>query len=111
MAPHVVLRIIDPPANDAGSSGWTPPTAVSLPTRIRIQFSRDIAVATLKDRVRVKYLQQETADPNAPDTAIAQLTTDYQPVSRLLEIRFATPLEPLRTVQVELLEGIQGTDD
>ena len=28
----------------------------------------------------------------------------------MLELRFRQPLEPFRTVQVDLLDGIEGTD-
>ena len=84
---------------------------VSTSTRIRIQFSRDIAAATLKDRVRVTYSQPKAADLGGPETLITTLTTDYQPVNRVLEIRFPARLERFRTVQVELLDGIRGTDE
>jgi len=114
----------DPPADAEavpGPVGPPPEVLFSLPaqgetdvptgTRVRIQFSRDIAAATLKDRVQVKYVQEEAADRGLLATPISTLTSDYQPAGRVLEIRFSTPLEAFRTVQVELLEGIQGTDD
>jgi hypothetical protein len=84
---------------------------VSTATRIRIQFSRDIAPATLKDRVRAAYRLPAGAAGGEHDESIAGLTTDYQAVKRVLEIRFSTRLERFRTVRVELLEGILGTDD
>ena len=34
----------------------------------------------------------------------------YVPADRLIEIRCAKPLAPYRTIKVELLEGIKGTD-
>jgi hypothetical protein len=86
-------------------------TEVAISTRIRIQFSRDLAPATLKERVRVSYVPPQAPSGNEPAAAITAFTTDYQPVSRVLEIRFSTPLERFRTVQVQLLDGILGTDE
>jgi hypothetical protein len=83
---------------------------VSTATRIRVQFSRDIAPATLKDRVRVAY-QLPAGAAGEQDERITGLATDYQAAKRVLEIRFSTRLERFRTVRVELLEGILGTDD
>ena len=38
------------------------------------------------------------------------VTTRYRPGNRVLEIVFVEPLEPFRTVQVHLLEGIVSID-
>ena len=45
-----------------------------------------------------------------PDTPPIELATQYNGPSRVLEIRFTKPLERFRTVKLELLEGIVGTD-
>jgi hypothetical protein len=82
---------------------------VDVSTSVRIQFSRDIDPTTFKERVRVTYRQATGA---AAESAVAaDFTTQYQPGNRVLEIRLAQPLEPFRAVQVELLEGILGTDE
>jgi hypothetical protein len=83
---------------------------VARSTTVRVQFSRDIDAATLKGRIRVR-----SADPgaagNAPsDLPAAAFTADYQAAKRVLEIRFAAEFDGGRQVQVDLLEGIHGTD-
>lgn len=70
-------------------------------TSVRIQLSRDIDPATLKGNVRVAY------DPGDP---IAGFTTQYNAVMRVVELKFARPLERFRTVRIQLLGGILGTD-
>lgn len=80
---------------------------VASSTSIRIQFSRDIDASTFKTHIAVKY----TPTPSAPaDTPAPEFTTQYMPGTRVLEIRFAEPLQKLRTVKVELQSGILGTD-
>jgi len=77
---------------------------------VRIQFSRDIAQATLKGRVRAFYLESETRDRGEPVTPTAEFTTQYAGANRVLELKFTKPLERFRTLQIELQEGILGTD-
>jgi Bacterial Ig-like domain len=82
-------------------------TDVEPTTRIRVQFSRDLDPATLKDQVRAGYVGFIPGDPNwQPPT----MTVKYDQGRRMMEIGFSGPLEPFRTVQVRLLEGILGTD-
>ena len=85
-------------------------TDVALTTRIRIQFSRDIDPATIKGHVRATYLEAETRIRGEFDTPTANPTAQYSPANRVLELRFAEPLERFRTIKVELTEGILGTD-
>lgn len=85
-------------------------TDVSMGTSVRIQFSREIDPATLKGRVRVSYLASQTAERGEPVTPTAEFTSQYSPGNHFLEIRFKNPLERFRTVKVELLEGILGSD-
>lgn len=77
---------------------------------VRIQFSRDVDPATFRGRVRVSYSDEETRERGEPVTPNVQFTTQYLPGTRVLEIKFANPLERFRTVRVELLEGVMGTD-
>ena len=46
-------------------------------------------------------------EPNAP-AITAQLR--YDPGTRVLDIGFSAPLERFRTVTVELVDGIKGSD-
>jgi hypothetical protein len=82
-------------------------TDVTQNSSVRIQFSRDIDPATIKGHVRVGYLDPQRGQATAP---AADFTTQYNGANRLLEIKFAKPLERFRTVKVDLLDGILGTD-
>ena len=44
-----------------------------------------------------------------PGTAPADFTLQYSGANRVVELRFAKPLERFRTVKVDLLDGILGT--
>ncbi len=77
---------------------------------VRIQFSRDLDPSTLKDRVRVRYLDEEARILGEPDTPTATFTVQYLPTNRVLEIRFTDALVRYRTIKVDLLQGILGTD-
>jgi Bacterial Ig-like domain len=79
-------------------------------TNVRIQFSRDLDQATFRNHVRVSYFQAQSAERGEPDTPQVEFTTRYNPANRVLEIRFPKPLERFRTLKVELLDGILGTD-
>jgi hypothetical protein len=79
---------------------------VLLSTNVRIQFSRDLDPATLKGRVRVSYLEMRD-EPTSPSLDV---TTQYSVPGRVLEVRFDKPLDRFRTVKVELVDGILGTD-
>ena len=76
-------------------------TDVPLTSTVRIQFSRDIDPTTLRGRIRVHYANEAPPVP---------FTTSYLPGTRVLELKFATPLERFSAVTVELQEGISGTD-
>lgn len=85
-------------------------TDVSMSTTVRIQFSRDIDQTTLKGHIRVRYLDAQTVERGEPVTPTADFTFQYSGASRVLELKFAKPLERFRTVKVDLLDGILGTD-
>ncbi|MBM3772687.1 MAG: hypothetical protein FJW27_15645 [Acidimicrobiia bacterium] len=75
---------------------------------IRIQFSRDIAPGSLKGRVRVEYAPPPVG--NAVPVPITDFATEYRGAARVLEVKFAKPLERFRTVRVTFSEGVLGTD-
>jgi hypothetical protein len=85
-------------------------TDVALSASVRIQFSRDIDPTTIKGHVHVKYDEAETAVRGEPVTPTVEFTTQYTPGNRMLGIRFSNELERFRKIQVELDEGILGTD-
>jgi len=85
-------------------------TDVPMSSSVRIQVSRDIDPATLKGHVRVAYLESQTRERGELVTPTAEFTAQYNAANRVIEIRFTKPLERFRTVRVELIEGILGTD-
>jgi hypothetical protein len=99
-----------PPPEVIFSTPTEDETDVAMSTTVRIQFSRDIDQSTLKGRIRVRYLDSQTVERGEPVTPAADFTFQYSGASRVLELKFAKPLERFRTVKVDLLDGIVGTD-
>jgi hypothetical protein len=99
-----------PPPEVVFSAPTEDETDVMTTTSVRIQFSRDLDAATLKSRIRASYFRAQSLERGEPDTPAIEFTTQYNAPARVLEIRFTKPLERFRTVKVELLEGIVGTD-
>ena len=103
----VPVRPAEPPPTVIFTAPVADDTDVPLTSPIRIQFSRDLAPASVANRVRVSYV---AASPTATAPAAPAFTAAYQEGTRSLEIKFAKPLERFQTVQVELLEGITAID-
>jgi hypothetical protein len=105
---------VRPPAGPPPEVIFSAPTGeetdVLTATNVRIQFSRDIDQATFKNHVRVAYSDQASGVTGAGEPAAPEFTTHYDAAIRVLELRFAKPLEPLRTLKVDLGEGILGRD-
>jgi hypothetical protein len=80
---------------------------VDVPTagRVRFQFSRGIDSASLMSRIRVGYVGGAAGADGSPEFTFA-----YDAGARAVEIRFARPLEPFRTLRIELVEGIRTFD-
>lgn len=78
-------------------------TDVKVGERLRLQLSRDLDAASLKDRVRITYAK-------APTTAAITFATTYTRENRALEIKPSEPLAPFQLVRIEFLDGIKGTD-
>lgn len=83
---------------------------VRLDVRIRLQVSRDLDPASLKDRIRITYSSSESRDRGEAQPPTVAFATNYTKENRALEIRPTQPWERFRTVKVEFLEGIKGTD-
>ena len=93
-----------PPLEIVFNSPTDGETEVSPSTSIRVQFSKGLTEASLVGRVRASYV-------GAPAGAEGPtLKTTYDGANRAIEIKFDKPLEPLRTVKVEILEGITAFD-
>src|SRR5262245_14727813 len=105
------IRIpMGPPPEVVFSAPTGDETDVPLTTNVRIQFSRDINPSTFRGHVAVKYADAETRERGEPDTPKLDFTTQYLPGTRVLEVKFANPLERFRMVTVELQDGILGSD-
>lgn len=85
-------------------------TDVRLDARIRVQFSRDVEQASLKDRIRLSYSPTDSAERGEPQPPALDFTFDYDRGTRALEIKPRTRFERFRAVKLELLEGIAGID-
>jgi hypothetical protein len=83
---------------------------VALTSSVRIQFSRDLDPSTIRGHIKVSYAAADTTARGELDTPGLLFTSQYQAANRVLELKFASPLERFRTVHVDLIEGIIGTD-
>jgi len=99
-----------PPPEVIFSAPTQDETDVPMATTVRIQFSRDIDQSTLKGRIKPHYLESQSAERGEPVTPAADFTFQYAGANRVLELRFTKPLERFRTLKVDLLDGILGTD-
>jgi len=99
-----------PPPEVVFSAPTQDETDVAMSRSVRIQFSRDIDPSTVRGNLRVRYLDEQTAERGEPTTPTAEFTVQYTGANRMLELRFTKPLERFRTVRVELGAGILGTD-
>jgi hypothetical protein len=98
-----------PPPEVVFSAPTQDETDVPVSANVRIQFSRDIDPATLKGRLLVQYVGSKTAAGSEPPRKL-EFTTEYRAATRVLEIRFSQPIERFRTLQVDLPQGVLGTD-
>jgi hypothetical protein len=85
-------------------------TDVPLNAKIRMQFSRDINVETLKGNVRIGYSSAQATERGEPQAPSLEARLNYNRGTRVLEIVFSEPLERFRTITVRLSEAIMGTD-
>jgi Bacterial Ig-like domain len=99
-----------PPPEVVFSAPTDDESDVNTTTNVRIQFSRDLDPMTVRNHVQVHYVAAESALRGEPDTPKIEFTSQYNPASRVLEIKFPKPLERFRTVKVELGAEILGTD-
>ena len=99
-----------PPPEVIFSAPTEDETDVAMATTVRIQFSRDIDQATLKGRIKAHYLASQGTERGEPVTPAADFTFQYAGANRVLELRFTKPLERFRRLNVDLLDGIMGTD-
>ena len=99
-----------PPPEVVFSAPTQEETDVSTGTTIRIQFSRDIDQATLKGKIRVQLPRCAGGAGRANRLRQRTSRSHTRGANRVLELKFTKPLERFRTVNIELPEGILGTD-
>ncbi|HEX3646419.1 MAG TPA: Ig-like domain-containing protein [Vicinamibacterales bacterium] len=99
-----------PPPEVVFSAPTQDETDVRMTATVRVQFSRDLDPATLKGRIKPHYLESQSAERGEPVTPAVDFTFQYAPANRVLELKFTKPLERFRTLKIDLLEGILGTD-
>ena len=102
--PEALVRVpvTIPPPEVVFSAPTEGETEVEPDAKIRVQFSRDLKPESVKGLIGVSYVGVAQPPP--------AFTTTYDPGRRMLEIKFAAPLEPFRTVQVTIKEGMVATD-
>jgi hypothetical protein len=106
----LVRVAMGPPPEAIFSAPTNEETDVATSTTVRIQFSRDLDPATVRGHVHARYVQAESAQRGEPDTPPINLTATYNAANRVVEIKFAQPLERFRTVKIDLGADIIGTD-
>ena len=99
-----------PPPEVVFSAPTQDETDVSMSTTVRIQFSRDLDQATLKNHIKASYLESQSVERGEPTTPAAEFTYQYAAFNRVLEIKFTKALERFRTLKIDLVDGILGTD-
>jgi hypothetical protein len=103
----VPVRPPEPPPEVVFSAPVADEVDVERSTAVRLQFSRDMDGTTIRNRVRVSYVQAPAGGTPPPPPVF---TTTYDEGTRSIEIAFVEPLERFQTVKVELLEGITSLD-
>jgi hypothetical protein len=85
-------------------------TDVSVNVKVRIQFSRDLDLKSIKGHVDVGYSMQEARQRGEVEPPPIVAHIGYNPMARVMEITFTPALERFRIVEVKLTDGIVGTD-
>jgi hypothetical protein len=92
-----------PPLDVVFSSPTEGEIDVNAAAPIRIQFSRGLDPKSLPGAIRVSYVGAGAAAP-------PMFQTTYDAASRAITLRFIQPLEPFRTVRVEVMEMLKAFD-
>jgi hypothetical protein len=107
-ATRVVVEEAPPAPKEPGEIVFSSPTDgetnVSAGAPIRVQFSRGIDPPTLNGRFRFSYVG------GAPPTGTVDVQANYDVGTHAVVLRLSKPLEPFRTVKLELLDGVKTFD-
>jgi hypothetical protein len=107
-ATRVVIAEPPPPPKEPGEIVFSSPTDgetnVSSSAPIRVQFSRGIDPPTLNGRFRFTYIG------GAPPDGTMDVQATYDVGTHAVVLKLSKPLEPFRTVKLELLDGVKTFD-
>jgi hypothetical protein len=107
-AARVVVEDAPPPPREPGEVVFSSPTdgetSVSPTAPIRIQFSRGIDPPSLNGRFRFSYVG------GVPPEGTMDVQATYDAGSHAVVLRLSKPLEPFRTIKLELLDGVKTFD-
>ena len=107
-AARPVVAEAPPPPQEPGEIVFSSPidgeTNVSAAAPIRVQFSRGIDPATLNGRFRLAYIG------GTPPQSTPDVQATYDGGANAVVLRMSAPLEPFRTVKLELLDGVKTFD-
>ena len=93
-----------PPLEIVFNSPTDGETDVTPMSSVRVQFSKGLTESSLAGRVRASYV-------GAPAGAEGPtVKTTYDAANRAIEIKFDKPLEPFRTVRIEITDGVLAFD-
>ena len=101
-APEIIAPLPLEPVEVVFSAPAADETDVAPSATVRVQFSRGLRESSIAGRIRVSYVG--AVDPPISVKAV------YDGATRSLQLSFERPLEPYRTVRVELGEGITAFD-
>lgn len=105
VGPEEPTALPDPPApvEVVFSSPSQDETDVATASVVRVQFSRGLNLPSIARGFAVSYVGGQVPVP-------LEFRTTYDFATRAVEIRFTQALAPVRTVKVEILDGLKGFD-
>jgi len=109
--PAASLRPVQGPAPEVIFSTPTPnDTGVATSELVRFQFSRDMNAASFSGNVEASYVGNAAATNNNTQALSLELTVEYRPRNRVLNVNFAEPLLPYRPIEIKLGRNILALD-
>ena len=107
-AARPVVEEAPPPPQEPGEVVFSSPTDgetnVLASAPIRVQFSRGVDPPTLNGRIRLSYVG------GAPASGTVDVQATYDAGAHAVVVKLSKPLEPFRTVKIELLDGVKTFD-
>ena len=109
-ATRIVPPEAPPPPKEPGEVVFSSPTdgetGVLTSDPIRIQFSRGIEPRSISGKVSIGYVG---GAPIAPED-LPKVDIGYDAATHAVQLKLSKPLQPFRTVKIELLDGIRTFD-